>query len=79
MTVILLILLITIALFVWGKFPPDVVAIISMLALYLTGILNLQESLSGFSNPTVIMIAALFIIGEGLARTGWAAVCKMGR
>lgn len=69
-----IILSITIALFIWGKFPPDVVALISMLALYLAGILNLTETLSGFSNPTVIMIAALFIIGEGLSRTGWTAL-----
>ncbi|WP_437371071.1 SLC13 family permease [Maribacter litoralis] len=69
-----IILTITVALFIWGKFPPDVVALLSMLALYLAGILNLTETLSGFSNPTVIMIAALFIIGEGLARTGWTAL-----
>lgn len=71
---LLIILLITISLFVWGKFPPDVVALMSMLALFLTGILDLTETLSGFSNPTVIMIAALFIIGEGLSRTGWTAL-----
>ncbi len=71
---LLIILTITIALFIWGKFPPDVVALISMLVLYLRGILNLTETLSGFSNPTVIMIAALFIIGEGLSRTGWTAL-----
>ncbi len=69
-----IILTITIVLFIWGKFPPDVVALISMLALYLFGILDLTETLSGFSNPTVIMIAALFIIGEGLSRTGWTAL-----
>src|SRR6056297_138281 len=74
MIVLLVILAITIALFVWGKFPPDVVALLSMLALYLMGILDLSETLSGFSNPTVMMIAALFIIGEGLARTGWTAL-----
>ncbi len=74
MTAVLLILGITIGLFVWGKFPPDVVALMSMLALYLTGILDMTEALSGFSNATVIMIAALFIIGEGLARTGWTAI-----
>jgi len=45
-----------------------------MLSLYLTGLLDVTETLSGFSNPTVIMIAALFIIGEGLARTGWTAL-----
>ncbi|WP_034059742.1 SLC13 family permease [Lacinutrix jangbogonensis] len=70
----LTILLITIILFVWGKFPPDVVALISMLSLFLFGILNLSETLSGFSNPTVIMIASLFIIGEGLSKTGWTAL-----
>ncbi|CAM4125610.1 SLC13 family permease [Zobellia nedashkovskayae] len=74
MTILFVILAVTIALFVWGRFPPDVVALMSMLALYLVGVLNMEESLSGFSNPTVIMIAALFIIGEGLARTGWTAL-----
>jgi di/tricarboxylate transporter len=70
----LTILVITIGLFVWGKFTPDIVALISMISLFLTGILNVTETLSGFSNPTVIMIAALFIIGEGIAQTGWTAM-----
>jgi len=71
---ILFILFVTIALFVWGKYPPDVVALLSMISLYLTGILDLSETFSGFSNSTVIMIGALFIVGEGLAQTGWTAV-----
>ena len=70
----LLILIITIGLFVWGKFTPDMVALISMISLFLTGILDVNETLSGFSNPTVVMIAALFIIGEGIAQTGWTAM-----
>ncbi|WP_413973365.1 SLC13 family permease [Hyunsoonleella sp. 2307UL5-6] len=70
----LTILVITIALFVWGKFTPDIVALLSMISLFLTGILDAKETLSGFSNPTVIMIAALFIIGEGLSQTGWTAL-----
>lgn len=70
----LLILVVTIILFIWGKFPPDVIALISMISLFLTGILDITETLSGFSNPTVIMIAALFIIGEGIAQTGWTAI-----
>lgn len=74
MVSVLVILGITIFFFIWGKFPPDVVALLSMIALFLFGILDLQETLSGFSNPTVIMIAALFIIGEGLSRTGWTAL-----
>lgn len=74
MFLLIAILVITIVLFVWDKYPPDVVALMSMLALFLFGILDLSETLSGFSNPTVIMIAALFIIGEGLSRTGWTAL-----
>ncbi|WP_299665450.1 SLC13 family permease [uncultured Polaribacter sp.] len=70
----LIILTITITLFVWGKYSPDVVALLSMLSLFLCGILDLSETLSGFSNPTVIMIASLFIIGEGLSQTGWTAL-----
>ena len=70
----LVILTITIGLFVWGKYSPDVIALVSMLSLFLCGILNLSETLSGFSNPTVVMIASLFIIGEGLSQTGWTAL-----
>ncbi len=73
MYLMLLILALTIVLFIWGKFTPDVVALLSMISLYAFGILDAKEALSGFSNPTVIMIAALFIIGEGLSQTGWTA------
>jgi len=73
MTIVLIILTITIALFIWGKFTPDIIALLSLLSLFLFGILDLKETLSGFSNPTVIMIAALFVIGEGLSQTGWTA------
>ncbi|MEM1003079.1 MAG: SLC13 family permease, partial [Bacteroidota bacterium] len=74
MSLMLTILIITIVLFIWGKFTPDIVALLSMLSLFFFGILTLQETLSGFSNPTVMMIAALFIIGEGLSQTGWTAL-----
>ena len=74
MVLMLFILIVTIGVFIWGKYSPDVVALVSMLSLFLCGILNLNETLSGFSNPTVIMIAALFIIGESLSQTGWTAL-----
>lgn len=74
MGLMIAILIITISLFIWGKFTPDIIALISMLSLFIFGILDLTETLSGFSNPTVIMIAALFIIGEGLSQTGWTAL-----
>ncbi|MUU78395.1 SLC13 family permease [Winogradskyella endarachnes] len=74
MSLMIAILVITISLFIWGKFTPDIIALLSMLSLFIFGILDLTETLSGFSNPTVIMIAALFIIGEGLSQTGWTAL-----
>jgi di/tricarboxylate transporter len=74
MTLMIIILSITILLFVWGKFSPDIVALLSMISLYVFGILSLDETLSGFSNSTVIMIASLFIIGEGMSQTGWTAL-----
>lgn len=65
-----LVLGLTICFFVWGKIRSDLIAIISMLALFLGGVLSTSQALSGFSNSTVVMIAALFVIGEGLSRTG---------
>ena len=53
MTAVFLILGVTIALFVWGRISSDVVAIGSLLALYLSGLVGLGEALAGFSNPTV--------------------------
>ena len=65
-----IILGLTIALFVWGRWQPDLVALFSLLALVLTGVIGTGDALAGFGNPTVVMIAALFVVGEGLARTG---------
>jgi di/tricarboxylate transporter len=67
------ILAVTIILFVWGRIRSDLVALISVLALFLTGILTVDQALSGFSDSTVVMIAALFVVGEGLSRTGVTA------
>lgn len=62
-----------IALFIWGKPRPDLVALLALLALYLGGVLDLSQALAGFADPTVIMIATLFVVGEGLSRTGVSA------
>nr|WP_232095919.1 SLC13 family permease [Serratia rubidaea] len=50
----------------------DVVALLVIIAFVLSGTLTLQEATVGFSDPNVILIAALFVIGEGLVRTGVA-------
>ncbi len=50
----------------------DAVALIMMCVLPLTGIISVNEALAGFSDPSVVLIAALFVIGESLVRTGIA-------
>lgn len=71
------ILVATVLLFVSEKLRLDVVAILALLALTVTGILTPGEALAGFSDPVVIMIAALFVVGDGLFQTGVAQA--MGR
>ncbi|NLC10442.1 MAG: SLC13 family permease [Gammaproteobacteria bacterium] len=69
---VLSLLLIAIILFIRNKPRMDVVAVLVLVALPLTGVLTVQEALAGFSDPSVVVIAALFIVGEGLVRTGIA-------
>ena len=78
MVITFIILIATAALFVWGKIRSDIVALCSLLGLLLTGILTPTEALSGFSNPIVIMIAALFIVGGAIFQTGLAARVSKG-
>ena len=65
-------LLITIILFVTDKVRLDVVAVGVILILMLSGLLTPGEALAGFGDPVVLLIAGLFVIGEGLYRTGIA-------
>lgn len=63
----------TILLFVFSKLRPDLVAVLSLLALYLSGVITTEQALAGFADSTVILVAALFVVGEGLSRTGITA------
>ncbi|MEX3238318.1 SLC13 family permease [Serratia quinivorans] len=69
---VLSLLLIAIVLFTTNKLRMDVVALLVIIAFVLSGTLTLSEATVGFSDPNVILIAALFVIGEGLVRTGVA-------
>jgi di/tricarboxylate transporter len=62
-----------IILFVTEWLRVDVVAIGVMVSLMLTGLLTTQEAISGFSNPAVLTIASLFIVGGAVMQTGLAA------
>ncbi|EQB99106.1 SLC13 family permease [Photorhabdus temperata] len=69
---VLTLLLIAIVLFTTNKLRMDIVALLVIIAFVMSGTLTLGEATSGFSDPNVLLIAALFVIGEGLVRTGVA-------
>ncbi|MCT4783784.1 MULTISPECIES: SLC13 family permease [Exiguobacterium] len=70
--VTLIILAVMITSFIGGWIRADLVALLGLLALVLTRQLTPIEAMAGFSNPVVLMIAGLFIVGAGLFHTGLA-------
>lgn len=72
MTITLIILFITSALFLWGKIRSDLVALMALLALTISGVLSADEAISGFANPIILMLAGLFIISGAITQTGLA-------
>lgn len=60
-------------LFVWNRIPAAVVAVCASLALYFTGVLTMKETLGGFGDPVVVLIAALLAIAAGLEIAGVGA------
>jgi di/tricarboxylate transporter len=72
LAIVLGLLAAAIVMFVSDKPRMDVVALIMIVALPATGIITMNEALAGFADPNVVLIAALFVIGEGLVRTGVA-------
>ena len=64
-----------VVLFVWSRFPIEVVALGATLTLYATGVLSLDQVTAGLGDETVIFIASLFIVSAGLDAGGvttWA-------
>jgi di/tricarboxylate transporter len=72
--IVLAILGIAIVLFITEWVRIDVVALMVLVSLALTGLVTPAEALSGFSNPAVITVWAILILSGGLARTGIAGL-----
>ena len=68
----LLLLAAAVTMFVINRPRMDAVALIMIVMLPLTGVITMPEALAGFSDGNIVLIAALFVIGEGLVRTGVA-------
>jgi di/tricarboxylate transporter len=71
-----------VVLFVSNRLPVELVALAATLTLWATGVLELEQSLAGFGDASVVFIASLFVVSEGLDATGvttWAGQQLIGR
>lgn len=68
--IILVILAVAVILFVTEVLRMDLVALLVMCALAISGVLSPAQALSGFSDEAVVTVWAMFILSEGLTRSG---------
>jgi di/tricarboxylate transporter len=68
------ILVVAVLLFVTERVRVDVVALMVLATLGLTGVITPAEAVSGFANPAVVTVWAVFILSGGLSRTGVAGI-----
>jgi di/tricarboxylate transporter len=72
-TIVFLVLFGVVVLFVSNLVPVEIVAVGTALALWATDVLDINQALAGFGDPTVVYIASLFIVSEALDATGVTA------
>jgi di/tricarboxylate transporter len=72
-TIVFLVLAGVVVLFVSNRLPVEVVVFATALTLWATDVLDLNQALAGFGDPTVLFIAALFVVSEALDATGVTA------
>lgn len=65
------IIFLTVAMFIWGYYRYDTVALMSLITLVLLGIIPSEEAFGGFGNPAVITVAAVMVITAAIAQTGF--------
>ncbi len=68
--IVLAVLALTITLFVTEKLRVDLVALLAMSLLLLSGIITPEQGISGFSNAATVTVAAMFVLSAGLFKTG---------
>ncbi|WP_110716946.1 SLC13 family permease [Salinicola acroporae] len=67
---VFLILALTLAAFVWGRFRYDLVAMAALLACVLLGVVPADEAFSGFGHPAIITVAAVLVLSRGFEHSG---------
>ena len=72
-TITFLVLAAVVVVFTLDRVPVAIVAIGTSLALWATGVLDLNQALAGFGDPTVLFIGSLFVVSEALDASGVTA------
>ena len=60
----------TVALFLWGRWRHDMVAVAALLACVFTGLVPFGEAFAGFGHPAVITVACVLVLSQGLQNSG---------
>ena len=69
-SIIILILLVTIGMFLWGRWRHDMVALAALLACVLGGVIEPAVAFNGFGHPAVITVACVLVLSAGLQSSG---------
>lgn len=67
-----IIIIVALILFAIPKIPMSISAIIVMLAMALTGVIDFKTTYAGFSNSVIFLLASMGIMGQALVTTGMA-------
>ncbi len=67
---VLLVLALTFAFFVWGRWRYDAVALLALLVLVLFGIIPGEAAFAGFGHPAVVTVAGVLVVSRGLQNSG---------
>lgn len=67
----------TMALFLWGRFRHDIVALMALMACVVAGLIPAADAFAGFGHPAVITVACVLVLSQGLQNTG--AVDRLAR
>ncbi len=67
---VIVILITTLILFIWGRYRYDIVALVALIVATLIGIVSYDEAFIGFSHPAVITVIAILIISRALMNSG---------
>ncbi|MCC5868767.1 MAG: anion permease [Gammaproteobacteria bacterium] len=68
--IVFAVLAMALVMFIWGRFRYDLVALLALMAVVLTGVLPIDQAFTGFAHPAVITVAAVLVISRALQNAG---------